>query len=68
MHIGVHTPPFYEQPLPAAIEYLDGIGLDAFEPGVGGHPGDDHLQPGEYLDDEARQADSATASTITTWP
>jgi hypothetical protein len=68
MHIGVHTPSFYQQPLSAAIEYLDGIGVDAIEPGVGGHPGDDHLPPWEYLDDEARQDDSATASTTTTSP
>jgi len=57
MHIGVHTPPLYDQPLPEALDYLDGLGVRAIEPGVGGHPGDDHLPPGEYLDDEERQAD-----------
>jgi sugar phosphate isomerase/epimerase len=57
MHVGVHTPPLYDQPLPEAVEYLAGIGVDAIEPGVGGHPGDDHLPPDEFLDDEPRQDD-----------
>jgi sugar phosphate isomerase/epimerase len=55
MHIGVHTPPLYDKPLPQAVDYLAGIGVDAIEPGVGGHPGTDHLPPDEYLDDEDRQ-------------
>ena len=57
MHIGVHTPPLYDRPLPEAIEYLDRIGVSAIEPGVGGHPGTEHLPPGEYLDDDDRQSD-----------
>jgi len=57
MHIGVHTPPLYGQPLPEALDYLDDLGVRAIEPGVGGHPGDDHLPPEEFLDDEGRQAD-----------
>ncbi len=55
MHVGVHTPPLYDQPLQEAISYLAGLGVEAIEPGVGGHPGDDHLPPEQYLDDGTRQ-------------
>ncbi|USZ67767.1 sugar phosphate isomerase/epimerase [Halorussus salilacus] len=57
MDIGVHTPPLYGESLEDALAYLHGIGVDAIEPGVGGHPGDDHLPPEEYLDDEDAQRD-----------
>ncbi|WP_135828687.1 sugar phosphate isomerase/epimerase family protein [Halorussus halobius] len=59
MDIGVHTPPLYGESLDDALAYLDGIGVDAVEPGVGGHPGDDHLPREEYLDDEAAQSELA---------
>src|SRR6056297_3534377 len=55
MDIGVHTPPLYGESLEDAMAYLHGIGVDAIEPGVGGHPGDTHLPREEYLgDDEAK--------------
>ena len=57
MDIGVHTPPLYDRSLAEAAEYLAGIGVDAVEPGVGGHPGDTHLDRSEHLDDEEAQAD-----------
>ncbi len=57
MDIGVHTPPLYGKSLEEALAYLDGIGVDAVEPGVGGHPGDTHLPREEYLDDEEAQAE-----------
>lgn len=57
MLIGVHTPPLYEQPLPDALEYLNRIGVDAIEPGVGGHPGHTHLPPADYLDNTENQSD-----------
>ncbi|WP_323190282.1 sugar phosphate isomerase/epimerase [Halostella sp. PRR32] len=57
MDIGVHTPPLYGKSLEEALAYLDGIGVDAVEPGVGGHPGDTHLPRDEYLDDEEAQAE-----------
>lgn len=60
MYVGVHTPPLYDQPLPEALDYLADIGVDAIEPGVGGHPGNTHLPPEEYLDDESRQAELHT--------
>jgi len=56
MEIGVHTPPLYDRSFEEAIAYLDDLGVSAVEPGVGGHPGTDHLPPGEYLDDDDRQA------------
>ncbi|WP_115863916.1 sugar phosphate isomerase/epimerase family protein [Halorussus litoreus] len=59
MDIGVHTPPLYGESLEDALAYLDGIGVDAVEPGVGGHPGDTHMPRGEYLDDEAAQQELA---------
>ncbi|WP_134669817.1 sugar phosphate isomerase/epimerase family protein [Halorussus marinus] len=59
MDIGVHTPPLYGESLDDALAYLHGIGVDAVEPGVGGHPGDDHLPREEYLDDEAAQRELA---------
>lgn len=59
MDIGVHTPPLYGESLEDALAYLDGIGVDAIEPGVGGHPGDDHMPREEYLDDETAQSELA---------
>jgi len=55
MDIGVHTPPLYGQSLDDALAYLHGIGVDAIEPGVGGHPGDTHMPREEYLDDDEAQ-------------
>ena len=55
MDIGVHTPPLYGQSLEDAMAYLDRIGVDAIEPGVGGHPGDDHMPREEYLHDDEAQ-------------
>ncbi len=57
MQIGVHTPPLADEPLESALPYLDGLGVGAIEPGVGGHPGQAHLVRSEYLDDETEQAE-----------
>ncbi|AGB32099.1 sugar phosphate isomerase/epimerase [Natrinema pellirubrum DSM 15624] len=57
MQIGVHTPPLADEQLESALPYLDDLGVDAIEPGVGGHPGQDHLVRSEYLDDETAQAE-----------
>ena len=59
MEIGVHTPPLYDRSLSEALAYLDDIGVDAVEPGVGGWPCDDHLDRRAYLDDEDAQAELA---------
>ena len=55
MDIGVHTPPLADESLEGALAYLDDIGVDAIEPGVGGYPGQDHLPRAEYLDEESAQ-------------
>lgn len=57
MQVGVLTVLLGEQPLEEALEYLDGIGVDAVEIACGGFVGDDHLSTEEYLDDEDAQAD-----------
>ncbi|APX96037.1 sugar phosphate isomerase/epimerase family protein [Natronorubrum daqingense] len=55
MNIGVHTPPLADESLEGALGYLSDIGVDAIEPGVGGHPGEDHLSRTEHLDNEDAQ-------------
>ncbi|AXR77347.1 sugar phosphate isomerase/epimerase family protein [Natrarchaeobaculum sulfurireducens] len=55
MDIGVHTPPLYDRSFEDALEFLADRGVSAVEPGVGGYPGDDHLERNRYLDDESAQ-------------
>ncbi|WP_440765059.1 sugar phosphate isomerase/epimerase family protein [Natronorubrum sp. DTA7] len=55
MDIGVHTPPLADESLEGALSYLTEIGVDAIEPGVGGHPGQDHLPRAAHLDDDGAQ-------------
>jgi DNA-(apurinic or apyrimidinic site) lyase len=57
MDIGVLTVPLGDATLADALEYLDGLGVDAVELGSGGHPGTDHIQPEALLDDEDRQTE-----------
>jgi DNA-(apurinic or apyrimidinic site) lyase len=57
MQVGALTVLFADRPLPEALEYLSGIGVDAVELACGGFVGDDHLDPDAYLDDPGRQAD-----------
>ncbi|WP_226006891.1 sugar phosphate isomerase/epimerase family protein [Natrinema salinisoli] len=57
MDIGVHTPPLADESLENALAYLSDAGADAIEPGVGGYPGDDHLDRRSYLDDEDAQTE-----------
>lgn len=57
MQIGVHTPPLADESLEDALAYLDDLGVDAIEPGVGGYPGDHHLERSAHLDDDDRQAE-----------
>ncbi|ADD03608.1 YfiH family protein [Natrialba magadii ATCC 43099] len=56
MQLGVHTPPLADESLEGALSYLAEQGVDALEPGVGGHPGQDHLPRAEYLHDADAQA------------
>src|SRR5699024_2710090 len=57
MDIGVLTVPLGDQSLDDALAYLSGLGVKTVELGCGGSPGDDHLSPDEYLDDESAQDD-----------
>ncbi|SFS89616.1 sugar phosphate isomerase/epimerase family protein [Halostagnicola kamekurae] len=56
MQIGVHTPPLADESLEDALAYLSDLGVDAIEPGVGGYPGDHHLDRSAHLDDDDRQS------------
>ena len=53
MDLGVLTVPLGDEPLDDAAAYLDGIGVDAVELGVGGWPGEDHVDRETLLRDEA---------------
>ncbi|MYL15442.1 TIM barrel protein [Halorubrum terrestre] len=57
MDIGVLTVPLGDEPLDDAAAYLDGIGVDAVELGVGGWPGEDHVDREALLDDAAARED-----------
>jgi len=53
MDIGVLTVPLGGEPIDDAVAYLDDLGVDAVELGVGGWPGEDHVDRGTLLDDAA---------------
>ncbi|ELZ56721.1 MULTISPECIES: sugar phosphate isomerase/epimerase family protein [Halorubrum] len=53
MDIGVLTVPLGGEPIDDAAAYLAGLGVDAVELGVGGWPGQDHVDRERLLDDEA---------------
>lgn len=56
MQLGVLTAqPLGHMDRTQALDYLENLGVDAVELGVGGLIGDDHLDRREYLDDEAAQ-------------
>jgi DNA-(apurinic or apyrimidinic site) lyase len=57
MDIGVLTVPLGEEPIEEAFAYLSGMGVDAVELGVGGYPGEDHIDRGDHLDDDRAQAE-----------
>lgn len=57
MDIGVLTVPLGDESIEDAFAYLDGIGVDAVELGVGGWPGEAHVSRGDYLDDDRAQAE-----------
>jgi sugar phosphate isomerase/epimerase len=57
MYIGVLTVPLGDESLDDALSYLDGIGVDGVELGVGGYPGEDHVDRRAHLDDEDARAD-----------
>ena len=53
MDIGVLTVPLGDEPIEDAVAYLDDIGVGAVELGVGGWPGEDHVDRETLLRDEA---------------
>jgi len=57
MELGVLTVPLGDRSREEAFAYLETIGVDCVELGVGGFPGDDHLDRTATLDNEERQAD-----------
>jgi len=57
MDIGVLTVPLGDQSLDEACAYLSDLGVDAVELGVGGYPGEDHVDRRAVLGDEAARAD-----------
>ncbi len=60
MHIGVLTVPLGDQPIEEALSYLAGLGVDAVELGVGGWPGEAHVDRREFLESNDRR-DELTA-------
>jgi len=50
MKLGVLTVPLYNMTYEGAFEYLSSLGVRAVEIGVGGSPGNNHLNPAEFLD------------------
>ncbi len=57
MELGVLTVPLGDRSREEAFAYLETIGVDCVELGVGGFPGDDHLDRTATLDNEEQQAD-----------
>jgi len=57
MDIGVLTVPLGGESIDDAVAYLDDIGVDAVELGVGGWPSEDHVDREAILDDDAAQAE-----------
>ena len=57
MDIGVLTVPLGGESIEDAVAYLDEIGVDAVELGVGGWPGEGHVDREALLDDDAGQAE-----------
>lgn len=49
MKLGVMNPVLYSMPLEKAAEYLNSLGVGAIEIGVGGYPGKNHVDAGDYL-------------------
>ncbi len=57
MELGVLTVPLGDQSREEAFASLEALGVDCVELGVGGFPGDDHLDRTATLDNEEQQAD-----------
>ena len=62
MKLGVLTVPLGEQPRSEAFETLVALGVDCVELGVGGFPGDDHLDRRAALDRRYEPTSANTTS------
>jgi sugar phosphate isomerase/epimerase len=54
MKLGVFTPVLYDRDLPAALDHLAGLGVEAVEIGTGNWPGDTHCDMDALLADHAK--------------
>ena len=54
MKLSVLTVPLYGMPADEAFAYLSRLGVEQVEIGAGGYPGDKHLKPSVYLNDEGK--------------
>lgn len=54
MELSVMSPVLNQMNLEEALKYLSGLGVDSLELGVGGYPGKAHLDPKDYLGNDAK--------------
>ncbi|MCL2008038.1 MAG: sugar phosphate isomerase/epimerase [Treponema sp.] len=54
MKLGVFTVPLYNMPANEAFKYLSSLGVQTVEIGVGGYPGNNHLNAQELLSDQKK--------------
>lgn len=54
MKLGVMSPVLAQMSLEESLKYLNSLGVQTFEIGVGGYPGKVHLDPKEYLENPER--------------
>ncbi|MDR2649414.1 MAG: sugar phosphate isomerase/epimerase [Clostridiales bacterium] len=54
MKLSVLTVPLYSKTPEEAFEYLSGLGVQSVEIGTGGSPGNNHLNPAEFLDNPSK--------------
>lgn len=57
MKLGVLTVATYDKTLEEAAKYLSGLGVQALEIGVGGCPGNTHLNPDDYINNPGKIAE-----------
>jgi len=54
MKLGVMNPVLYSMTLREAVEYLNSLGVQTIEIGVGGYPGKTHVDAKEYLENPSK--------------
>lgn len=53
MELSVMSPVLNDMKLEETVKYLSGLGVDSMELGAGGYPGKAHIDPAEYIGDDA---------------